>query len=155
MWSILRRIRRAEDGAAATELALLSPFLIAGLVGLMDFGIAMGVRLQLQKAAHIAEMAAVEVGENPASINSYLLAAGLDEDILNDGTFAVTVTSFCTCGNSTDTEADCSDWCSTNVPPGNFLRITITINHETMFDWPGVNNPLVISTTQVVQVHGG
>lgn len=53
-----RRARGGDRGAVAVELALLLPFVLAVLAGVIDFGLAFNAQIQLSQAAQAGARAA-------------------------------------------------------------------------------------------------
>jgi Flp pilus assembly protein TadG len=89
---------RSEDGAVAVEFALLLPILIALLLGIMEFSLALNAQLTLTNAAREgARTVAVENDQAAARAAVRAAATGLDP-ALTDADITFTPTGTCTAG---------------------------------------------------------
>jgi hypothetical protein len=113
---------RKADGAAALELALTSPFLILGLVGMMDLGLALGARMELDRNVRAGVQAVVSQIVDPIVVKSYVLSARSNGDDID-----VTVGKRCTCGSAT---ASCTGWCTGGAAPSVFIDIKAKKAHH-------------------------
>ena len=116
------RLAADRRGVAAVEMALVSPVLILGLLLMLDSGLAVQTRLNLDHSTRTGAQAAMSNINETTEISAIMLAA------TNDPTnVTVTVEKTCFCG---DVEVACSNWCSATVPPSVFLNISAAKQHN-------------------------
>ena len=149
MRGTLGKFWRQDDGLAAVEFALISPVLIMMLIGMMDFGMFINQRMQLQNTARAA-------GE-------YILRGGKDENVLQDvvlqpldieeAELEETTTEaarICECENGEVVE------CTASCPNGEYRRqyytFSMTRNYTPIFPYPGVAEIIPITGSIRVQI---
>ncbi len=115
------RFVRDEHGAAAVEMALISPFLILGLLLMLDVGVAVKERLDLDHSTRTGAQAVMANVNETQQISDLVLAS-------SEGASGVTVSveKTCSCGSTT---VDCTNWCSGNTPPSVFMNISAARQH--------------------------
>lgn len=134
-------------GAAALELALVTPLLAALTIGLTDTGMAISQRMQLINAAQQG----VQYGQlrNPVDgdVSTIIAAVGPGED---GNARAVNVTLYCECVSGTQVA------CSTTCPGGGELRryldVTVNENYNTIFPYPVAGSVIPLTAHAVVRL---
>lgn len=131
--SLLKRLaawRQDSGGTAAVEFAFFAPALFFGLLGMVDFGLAINERMTLDHVLRAgAQHALSDPGEtsvlnalNATAENNFTLATNNNPPVSNP--LALTVTRFCACPNLTGTAVACSTICSGPKPTFIFYRLS-------------------------------
>ena len=139
-----RRARHCMAAAIAVELALLAPVLLAMMVAVTDFGMAIYDQMQLTNAARSAVQYAVQSESNLAdsdAIEAVARAAGR----LDDAKIFVTTTQFCSCSDD-GTNITCGETCTSGDEPGEYVRVSIEEEFDLLFSYPGIDNPMELSS---------
>lgn len=136
-----RRFKRCERGVSAVEMALISPVLLIVFLGLMDYGIAVFDKMELNSS--------VRSGSQHALINSASLTAiqttVIGSSNLGLTTSDVTVTSTCECSDGSS--VSCAGVCASgNIR--NYITITAAYSYVPIF-LPG---NLDFSSTSIIRV---
>jgi Flp pilus assembly protein TadG len=149
----LIRIAHANQGLAAIEFALLAPVLMALLVGLLDFGLAFQRQLNVNAAA--------EAGASYAVINGFDVT-GISTIVTNSGggiQASPAPTEVCGCPGATTgitTSSPAAPPCTGKCPDGSTAGVYVSSNallsYSTLLPWPGITNPLSLSSTQMVRI---
>ncbi len=141
-----RHSRSCDNGTAAIEFALMAPFLLVLVGGVVEFGFAMYESMQVN--------AAVEAGILSAAVNASALASSWNSaTVINAVTAANTLppayaltatpapTEFCGCPNVAGSVAtlasasppNCSSGtCSSGNAAGTYVQVNASINHLTL-----------------------
>ncbi|MDN3721613.1 TadE/TadG family type IV pilus assembly protein [Roseibium salinum] len=110
----MRFFFRDDRGVAAVEMALVAPFLILGLLLMLDVGIAVKERMDLDHSTRSGAQAAM------ANVNEAQQIADLVTASTNGAPgVTVSVVKTCSCGS---VAVQCTSWCSAKVPPLGFPR---------------------------------
>lgn len=118
----LLKIIRDERGVAGIEMALVTPFLVLGLLLMVDVGIAIGERLDLDHSTRTGAQAVMANLNDTMQISSLMLASTrAPEDV------TVSVEKTCACGGTT---VECTSWCSAEEPPSVFMNISAARLHD-------------------------
>lgn len=142
----MSKIRRRTHGQSVVELALILPLICLLLVAVCDFARAFYVSIAIADAAR----AGVQYGaQNRASAVDY---NGMAQAALNDaagisGIPPPHAISFCQCGGTT---------VACNPPqcasPQNFVQVTVNASFQTLLSYPGIPQPVQLSSTAVMEV---
>lgn len=144
------RRRRAEAGTAAIEFGLAVPLLLMILMGVVELGYAMYESMQVYNA--------VEAGALYAAKNGYD-ADGISAAVANaTGTPGITATpapvSFCGCPDASGiVETACNATCNDGKPPGQYVRISAALAHQTILPYPGLPLPTTLTAQSVVRLN--
>lgn len=132
---------RDERGNVAVEFALVLPFFLLLLMGLVDYGLAAREKSRLESAARAGLQAVLTAPED----TSGALAAA--EAVAGDA--EIDVATACLCADGT--EVACSDTCTV----GNrrqVVTVSVSTDHSLLVPWPGLDDPLPLSATARVRV---
>ena len=112
------RIARDTSGVAAIEMGLLAPILVAGLVMMLDAGIAVNERMKMDRYLRAGVQATMSRITDPIDIKNSVMAA-------TEGAsgISVAVDRVCSCGS---TVTVCTNWCTGNTPPSVVMFIKAT-----------------------------
>lgn len=117
-----RRFSGSESGVAAVEMALVAPILLFGLLLVLDVGIAVAERMDLDRNVRAGVQAAMANINDPDAVKDVVVAS------LNGAQgVSVTVTKTCACGS---TGTACTSWCSAEEPPSVFVNISAVKPHS-------------------------
>jgi Flp pilus assembly protein TadG len=121
---MLKKFSTSESGVAAVEMGIMTPFLVFGLVMMLDVGLAINERMNLDQDVRAGVQAAVSNITEPGDIQSLILATAAD-DAQN---MTVSVARRCTCGS---VASSCTaTLCSGGTPPFVFLDISAQKLHR-------------------------
>ena len=120
----LGAIDRDEQGTALLEFALVLPFFVLTIVSMVDVGMALFVRAQVQTAA--------QAGVNYAAIDGFS-TAGISAAATNATSTAVTVatpTSYYACDTSgTLTTVNSGTTCSSGITAAKYASVTVSAHY--------------------------
>jgi len=107
---------RSQSGVAAIEMGLLTPIILIGFLLMLDVGIAVAERMDLDRNVRAGVQAVMALTNDPKDVKDLVLAS-------TNGTpnVSVAVSKTCACGNSA---APCNSLCSADEPPSVFLNIS-------------------------------
>jgi Flp pilus assembly protein TadG len=133
-----------EGGASLVEVALMLPFLGLLLLGVIDFGRAYYLSIEVQDAA---EAGALYGSQNPTD------AAGMESaakaDATNVSGMTATATYGCECSDGSGQQSPCPSTpptCSVNVV--NYVTVTTTATYTPLFHtwmWPGLPKSITLN----------
>jgi len=147
---------KSERGASLVEIALLLPFLGLLLLGVIDFGRAFYLSIEVQNAAEAAALYGAQnitdtTGIENAAVNDAANVPGMS-------TSSVTVTTGCECSNGTSSQSPCPGTpptCPANVV--NFVQVTTSATYKPWFSsWmiPGLPSPITLNGSAKVRQQG-
>jgi Flp pilus assembly protein TadG len=111
-----RRFSGSESGVAAVEMGLVAPILLFGLLLMLDVGVAVAERMDLDRNVRAGVQAAMAHINDPDAVKDVVVAS------LNGAQgVVVTVNKTCACGS---TSTACTSWCSAQEPPSVFVNIS-------------------------------
>jgi len=116
-----------KDGNAAIEFGLAAPMFIVSLVLMLDVGLAVGDRMELDRNLRAGVQATMANMNDLDAVRDVILAAASEPDALT-----VAVERTCTCGG---VAVSCVSWCTADEPPSVF------VNMSAMQDFAGVMLP--------------
>jgi hypothetical protein len=109
------RVVRCTRAVSAIEFALFAPLLCFGLLMMVDVGMTVGTRMELDRNVRAGAQAAMSLNNNSAGIAAIVASsAGSPEDL------QVQVRQLCLCG---DAAAACSLTCPSAEPPSVIFTI--------------------------------
>lgn len=146
-----RRLRFGNDhGSSLVEVALALPVLLALLLGVVDFGRAYYLAMEVAGAAH----AGAEYGiQAPSDSTGIKAAAKADAPDVPNLTVATPVFG-CECSDGTSYSTGCANkpTCTTNVVYS--VKVTVSASYKTMFPWPGLPSTMQISNSATMRSGG-
>ncbi len=131
--TLLKPLTR-EGGASLVEVALLVPVLVLLLVGVIDFGMAYYLDIEIGNAAYAG---AIYGSQNNTDTTGMQNAAV--KDAANVKNMTATATYGCECSDGTNQVPSCTKQptgCSVN--PVNYVQVTTSATYKTLFPWPGI-----------------
>lgn len=157
----LREMWRSQSGQSLLELALLTPLLLALVLGTIEMGRFAYISILVGNAAHAG--ATYGAQSIPQSVDTNGIQAAADNDFQNNGqaVASLTVTSSATCGcdnGGTITGAVCS--ATSNPTAGTCaaghwvvtVSVTASGSFDSLFGFPGIPKTLAMSSTSSMRV---
>lgn len=135
--------RNSQRGASIVEVALMTPFLLLLLIGVIDFGRAFYDSIELENAARAgAQYGAI----NPTDTAGMVTAAKNDANI-DIPSIAATATYGCMCSDGTSSSASCASTpsCSSSTRQVNYVTVNTTYTYTTFLPWPGVPSSFALT----------
>ena len=135
---------KSESGSSLIEMALVLPVLFLLLMGVVDFGRAYYLAIEVSQAAHTA---ALYGSQNPTDIAGMQSAAVADApDVPSFTTSSVTATSGCECSDGSSPVANCT----TNPNCGglitvDYVQVNTSVSYSAIFPYPGIPSPLTLT----------
>ncbi len=111
-----RALVQNRSGVAAIEMGLVTPIILFGLILMVDVGIAVSERMELDRNVRAGAQAVMALTNEPKDVKNLIVAS--TEGANN---VSVTVNKTCTCGNAA---AACNTMCGADEPPSVFLNIS-------------------------------
>ena len=147
-WS---RLWRGEDGVSAIEFAVVGGVLSMLLLGVLDFGIGYWQTVQVGDAAR----AGADYAEKNAYDSTKIQSAITNATTLSGIQASPAPSSFCGCPNITTgvSSVSCSATCSDGTTAGTYVTVYAQKSYSTIFAWPGVTNPMTVSTSLTVRIN--
>lgn len=151
LWSSLgglrSRLQADESGLAAVELALVLPFLLLMLAGLIDASRLISENMQVQSAAQAGADHALRHGWSEPDVRQAIVGAasiGVAADP------APRLMKACVSG--TEIVETAAAICPTGEPPGDYVVASARAAFEPLFPWPGILLPQTLSTSIVARI---
>ena len=143
---------RACKGAATAELAVCLPFLLVGVVGVVDIGRVAYEALELQSAAYAGAQYGSFDQANARSTSQIIASATteLGADMAEKTSFAVD--RYCLCGESDEIDCD-TQTCPVGQPPAReHVSVQAAATFSTLLGYPGIPSTLALSRTVDMRV---
>lgn len=143
----------AQNGTAAIEFALLAPFLLILLTGIVELGLGVFQAMQVQAAAEAGALYAAKHGSSDlTAISSAVTNA--------TGTSGITASPapqvFCGCPTTTGITSqgsNCSTNCANGTLPGTYVTVSATITRsELLTPYISLGLPSTFTGSSVVRV---
>lgn len=143
MRPFLARLWQDRSGNPLIELGLVAPFLVALILGLIDFGRGTYANMSLASAARAGAEFVSRTGSTDGLTEVVASAANLKEDDLS-----VTPLLFCECLQG-QVQA-----CTTYCAGGNrqFVSVEVKQPFSTLVPYPLISNPMTLSGRAVLRV---
>lgn len=145
----LARLSSDESGIAALEFALVAPVLLLGLVGVLDLGIAVYEKMELDNA--------VQAGARYATVNGWD-AQGI-QNAVQSATGLVGVgdvpapAESCGCPDGAAVAAAiCGAPCPGGGIAGTYVTISAQHSYAPMFPYPGLATPPILTAQVMVRI---
>jgi Flp pilus assembly protein TadG len=143
----MRLLLRSESGASLIELALVMPMLLLFLFGVVDFGRAYFLQLEVAGAADAGATYGSQYATDAAGITS---AAKLDAPDVPGGV-ATTSSWGCECSDGTSVTPSCSSAPSCPINLVYYVTVTTSATYHPLFPWPGIPSPISLSASTTMR----
>jgi len=137
---------RRDRAQSLAEMAFILPFLCLVLFGLIDFGRAYYLGIEVTNAAY--------AGAAYGAVNSTDIA-GMESiattDAANIPNMTATATYGCECSDGTNQVSECTTTpsCPNNVV--NYVTVTTSATYKPIFPWPGIPSTLPLAGTATMR----
>lgn len=129
----------SDRGASLVEFGLMLPFLGLLLIGVIDFGRAYYLSIEVTSAAHTGAMYGVH---NPADITGMQNAATGDAPDVSG--VVATATYGCECSDGSSPVANCSSQPSCSINVVHYVQVNTSATYKPLFPWPGIPASLTL-----------
>ena len=135
-----------ERGSSLIELAVLLPVLSFLLLGVIDFGRAYYLSIEVANAAHAGALYGIG---NTGDLSGMQTAA--TNDAVNVPGMTAVATNGCECSDfsASYTLAQCVSitppTCTSPVTLVNYVQVTTSATYTTMFPWPGIPSSFALN----------
>jgi len=140
------RLWNARSGSVAAEFAVVVPVLVLLLVGIFDYGWAVGLSTKLNSAARAGLQYAMKHPTDSAGI-TYAAQNATSDTTMTVGAPAL----FCTCGSSTATPVPCTSTCA-GTTLRYYVSLTTTQSYTPLVSYPGIGGTITMAGSAVIQV---
>lgn len=142
---------RGDGGASLVQLALLMPLFMLLLLGVVDFGRAFYLAMEVAGAAHAG---AIYGSRNPTDTTGMKTAA--QDDAQNVPSLTVNTPTYgCECSDGTSYSASCGTTpACTGLTEVYRVNVTATAPYSPLFPWPGVPSSMSFSTSAAMRSPG-
>ncbi len=148
MASYIRSFGRDDGGLAAVEFALLAPVLMVMLVGMIDFGMFINQKMQLENLARASAEYVVKGGDEANVETDVLGASGLDETALAE----IEATSETVCECSDGAEIVCGGTCDGDGYQRSFYAFSMSRTYTPLFSYPGMPEQITMTGNARLQI---
>jgi Flp pilus assembly protein TadG len=139
-------IASSEAGSSLVELAFFLPMLMLLLLGVVDFGRAYYLAIEIAGAAHAG---AVYGAQNITDITGMQNAAKLNSPDVSGLT--ATGSWGCECSDGTSSSASCSATPTCSVNMVYYAKVTTTATYHPIMPWNGINSPITITGSSTMR----
>ena len=149
------RIAAARDGVSTIEFAIVATAVALLLVGIIDFGMGLWDKMQVQNAA--------QAGASYAAVKGWNSTAGAIETAVTSatgmsGVQASPVPSVMSCGcpnagASAITSATCGAACSDGSIAGHYWIVNAKVSYSTILPYPGITSPMNLTATAYARLY--
>ncbi len=154
--ALAARFRRANDGAAIVELAIMAPLLLVFSLGTIEIGRYLYEAIEVGNATR-AGVQYGGLGLAYAGTNSEVISAvQADAGQINIASGNIMPSTYCTCNSDHSTHlSDCSPQGTSCKPPDylvNFISVTVDQPFDSLFNYPGLPATIEIKRTMTQQI---
>lgn len=144
----LQKLVRSEQGISLVEMALVIPFLLLIVIGVVDFGRAYYLYNEVVGAAHAGAI----YGSQFPTDTTGMQTAGTNNAPDVSG-ISVSATYGCECLDGTSASASCSSApsCSSSNNEVYYVHVTASATYTPLVPWPGVPSSVPMSETVEVR----
>ena len=147
---------RSESGQSLVEVALLLPFLVLMMLGVIELGRYAYIGILVGNAARAG--AAYGIESLPQSVDTVNISLAAQNDFQNNGQNGLTVTSSVSCGcdsGGSVTSSACTGAGSGSCASGHWVvivSVTASGTFNSLFNYPGISSSITISRTSSMRV---
>jgi Flp pilus assembly protein TadG len=144
-----RQLSRDTRGTAAIEFAILSPILLALLLGAVDLGFGIYAAIQAQSAAEAGALYAAKHGWNSAGISAAVVNA------TGATTMAATPapTLFCGCPSASGIATiACNATCTGGVQPSEYVQVNSSLARLSILSDPGLGLATTLTGQSTIRI---
>lgn len=148
-----KRRRAVQRGQAMLELCLVLPVLLLLLMGVIEFGRAAYFDIEVADAARAGALYGAQSMADANDQAAIKQAALNNEQDVASGSVTVASSLSCTCPGSGNvgTAADCTGGLGCTYPQV-YVQVTVTYPLATLFQYPGIPDPITLTTISTMPV---
>jgi Flp pilus assembly protein TadG len=136
-------------GVAAIEFAIFAPVLIFMMLCVVDLGMGIYRKMQVQNAAQAGAQYAMVHGFNAGLVSTAVQSATSFSGI----SASPPPTQFCGCTSSTGvTSISCNSTCSGGSTPGTFVTVSTQGTYNTLYSYPSIANTYNFTAQSTVRI---
>ncbi len=134
-------------GVASVELALMLPFLLLLLIGIIDVARAAFVGIAVQNAASAGALYGAQGPSFADDTSAVLAAAAADAQVSG---ITVTTSTFCECSDGTASTCLATD-CAANRRM-DFVQVDTSADWIPLFSYPGIPGTVTLNASCIIQI---
>jgi Flp pilus assembly protein TadG len=139
---------RRDSAQSLAESAVIIPLLCLLLFGLIDFGRAYYLSIEISNAAY--------AGALYGSVNSTDttgMQSAATTDAVDVSNMTATATYGCECSNGSNPSPSCTSTpsCPSNTSVVNYVTVTTSATYKPIVPWPGIPSPLTLAGTATLR----
>ena len=145
------RLAVAEDGVSAIEFAFVAGILSMLLLGVCDFGLGFWEQMQVTNAARAGAEFAIKNGYDSTNVQTAVTnATNLSGVQANPPP-----STSCGCPDATIgvSNATCGVGCPDGSTACTYLTVNARVSYSTLFAWPGISSPMLLSSSATVRLN--
>jgi Flp pilus assembly protein TadG len=136
-------------GTAAIEFAILSPILLALLLGVVDLGFGIYAAIQTQSAAEAGALYAAKHGWNSAGISAAVVGATGASSMAA----SPAPTLFCGCPSASGIATIvCTATCTGGAQPGEYVRVNSSLARLSILSDPGLGLATTLTGQSTIRI---
>jgi Flp pilus assembly protein TadG len=136
----------SERGASLVEFALMLPLLGLLLLGVIDFGRAYYLSIEINNAAYAGAMYGASNSADTTGMTNAALADAPDVQGMT-----ATPTIGCECSDGSGVTPNCSSPPSCSVNVVNYVQVKTSTTYNTLIPWPGIPRQLTLTGSAVLR----
>jgi len=155
--NLIKRLRRSTSGAAATEFALIAPMLLVMATGLIDFGMAIRAKSEIEGAARAGlQKGFANMWDTTAISTTVKNAFSTDTATQNSLTIASTPSCYCD-GTMTASGNTCTKTttCGGGAVVEYYLTVTVTQTHNMLLNYYVFPSSVTLSSSATARAQPG
>ena len=139
---------REDAGLSAIEFALVAPFLLTFLLGVVDLGMGFQSQMAVTQAAQAGTYYAMLNGYNASAIQTVVANASG-----TSGITAPTSSSSCGCPGGTSVSVSaCNSTCPSGQAAGTYASVTAQLQYTPILVYPGLPSPITLTSTSMLRI---
>ena len=145
----LRSVLRAVEGNAAIEFALAAPLLVGILIPVVDFGMAIYQKMEVEDAAQAGAQYALLHGWNSPAIQSAVTGA----TALSSISASPAPVEACGCHTGTSiTLTACGSTCTNGDKAGIYVTVNAQSTYTPLIAYPLMSNSITLTAQSIVRI---
>lgn len=146
--AMVRGMTANNEGGAATEFAIVAPFLTLFLLGVIDLGMGFEAQMSVSQAA--------QAGSYYALLNGYdgTAIAMAVQNASNATGISASPSESCGCPSASGgvAAASCGSTCPDSQTAGTYVIVNAQYQYRTILPYPGLSSPMTLSASSMVRV---
>jgi Flp pilus assembly protein TadG len=147
--SATAKVLTEEQGFAAVEFAMVAPLLILMLIGMIDLGVGLYRRMQVETASHAgAQYAAFGAFDATMVATAVTTATSYSKIAASPAPY-----TFCGCPSSAGVvTATCGGTCPEGSTPGTYAKVSAQASYTTLIPYPIIASSFNFSSQALVRI---